>query len=204
MLTRRSWLLVSCGLVLSSPAKAGAKAAGLQVFVPNNSVGAIAAATCGQGFAILVDGSLRATQIKVNGRVLDVGARLHPPGAQATATFLDDPRSAPKLGVNIRNALAQVYPRYRDQLAANHKAWSRTFVRKVITWSHKLEKSKLRGKRFNNTLNRAAALTFAGAIIDPRAKSGGPASLRRLPAQPAEPTLSSYTTYIERIVIALA
>ncbi len=197
MLTRRSWLLATCGLLAGTLPRVAVAAQAIGV--PNRSVRAVAAATCGGGFTIQVDGSLGPTQLKVNGRVLDVGSRLH-----GSANLLDDPRTAPKLGVNIRNALSEVLPKFRDQFAANHKAWSRNFARKIIDWTHKLERSPVRGKRINDSSGRAAALTFAGAIIDPRAKDAGPASLRQLPAQPTAATLASYTAYIERIVAALA
>jgi len=203
MLTRRNWILAVTSGMLVTALPGRALAASTEVAVSNNSVGAIAAATCGQRFQIKVDASLKPWEARIAGKVVDIGSRLHPAGAKVTATFLDDPRSAPKLGVNLRNAVAAAFPDKRAELVANHKAWSRPFVRKIMAWSRQLAGSSVRGKRVADVHNRAAALAFAGATIDPLAANRGPAGLARLPAGPAKPTLESYTAYLDRVVAVL-
>ncbi|MGB1277225.1 MAG: hypothetical protein ACPG77_15885, partial [Nannocystaceae bacterium] len=190
MLNRRNWLLAVTSGLLATALPGAVLAASTEVAVSNNSVGAIAAATCGPSFQILIDASLQPWEARVAGRVVDIGSQLHPAGTlEATATFLDDPRSAPKLGVNLRKAVVAAFPDKRAELAANHKAWSRPFVRKIMDWSRELAGSSVRGKRVVDAHNRAAALAFAGATIVPRARRRGPAGLAQLPAGPVEPTL---------------
>ncbi|MGB1014461.1 MAG: hypothetical protein ACPG4T_10040 [Nannocystaceae bacterium] len=152
----------------------------------------------------MIDASLKPWEARVAGKVVDIGSQLHPAGTlEATATFLDDPRSAPKLGVNLRKAVVAAFPGELAELAANHKAWSRPFVRKIMDWSRELAGSSVRGKRVADAHNRAAALAFAGATIDSRARWHGPTGLTQLPGEPVQPALESYTAYLERVVATL-
>lgn len=206
MLTRRSWLglmaVGACALV-ARPAlaqTAGEVTAGevIEVAAANNAVGAIAAAEGGAAVKVVVDRTLGPLQIRIDGAVVDVSGTILVKGR-----FLDDPRNASKLGASIRNALAAAKPALKPALEANHKAWAHPFARRVIAWNARLAKSSVRGQRVADVHGRAALLEWAGAVIDPKAASKGPAALASAPKDPAAPTLDSYIAYLEALVPAV-
>lgn len=201
MLTRRTWLGVmavgACTLA-ARPAWA-ADADLLEVAATNNAVAAIVAAEGGAAVQVVVDRTLGPLQIRIAGAVVDVSGTILPKGR-----FLDDPRNASKLGASIRNALAAARPALKAQLDANHKAWTHPFARRVIAWNAALARSSVRGQRIADVHGRAALLEWAGAVLDPKAPSKGPAALASAPKDPAAPTLDSYIAYLEALVRALA
>jgi len=202
MLTRRSWLgLMAFGAcTLAAPTAWAAQADEVvEVAAANNAVGAIVAAEGGAAVQVVVDRTLGPTQIRIAGAVVDVSGTILLKGH-----FLDDPRNATKLGASIRNALVAAKPALKATLEANHKAWTHPFARRVITWNAQLAKSSVRGQRVTDVHGRAALLEWAGATIDPKATSKGPAALASAPKGPAAPTLDSYTAYLEALVRAVA
>ncbi len=205
MLSRRTWIQVVPLTGLSLALSAQARAAGaLAVAAPNRAVGAIVAATTGSTAQITINGTLSPTQLGLGSVVVDIGSRVHlPPGARASRNFLDDARNAPKLGGNIRNALVQQRPDLKDKLTANHKAWTRTFARKIMAWNHALEQSPVRGQRIADVHGRHALLNWAGATLEPKSSNKGPAALARLPREPDSNTLQAYIRYIDSLVAAL-
>ena len=201
MLTRRSWLgVVAVGAWALSSRPAWAADAGLlEVAAANNAIAAIVAAEGGAAVRVVVDRTLGPLEIRIAGAVTDVSGTILPKGR-----VLDDPRNAGKLGASIRNALAAARPALKAQLDANHKAWTHPFARRVIAWNATLARSSVRGQRIADVHGRAALLEWAGAVLDPKAPSRGPAALASAPKDPAAPTLDSYIAYLEALVRALA
>ncbi len=201
MLTRRSWLgliAVSACISAALPTQAWA-AEPVEVVTANNAIGAIVAAEGGEAVKVVVDRTLGPLEIRIAGAVVDVSGTILLKGR-----FLDDPRNATKLGASVRNALVAAVPALKAELEANHKAWAHPFARRVIAWNAKLARSSVRGQRVVDVHGRAALLEWAGAIIDPKAASKGPAALAAAPRGPAAPTLASYIEYLEALVAAVA
>lgn len=199
MLTRRMWLSAAVAIAVarvSRQAHAAPERAPLRVAVPSNALGAIVAATGGSDVVVTLDRTLGPAEIRLGGAV-------HGVGGSAVRDVLDDPRNAPRLGAGARKVLAAARPDLAAALAANHKAWTHGFVRKVLAWNARLAASPLRGKRVINSVDRTALFAWAGVVVDP-AGQAPPAPLARLPRDPAEPTLASYTAYIEALVGSLA
>jgi len=202
MLTRRSWLgvmAVGACVLVGGPARAQATGQVIEVAAANNAIGAIVAAAGGVAVRVVVDPTLGPLQIRIDGIVADVSGTILLKGR-----FLDDPRNASKLGASVRNALAAAKPALKPALEANHKAWTHPFARRVIAWNALLAKSSVHGQRVADVHGRAALLEWAGAVIDPKAASKGPAALVSAPKGPAAPTLESYIAYLEALVRAVA
>jgi hypothetical protein len=177
----------------------------LAVVAANRAVGAIVMAAGGREVRVSVDGALTPIQLRIGGAIVDIGQRVRlPEGARAARFFLDDARSAPRLGANIRNALVAQRPELKETLAATHKAWTRSFARKVMEWNRRLERSPLHGQRVADAHGRRALLTWAGASVEPKAANQGPAALARLPREPARATLAEYIRYIDALVSAVS
>ncbi len=205
MLSRRTWIHIVPLTGLSLAFSAQARAAGaLAVAAPNKAVGAIVAATIGATAQISTVDSLAPTQLGLGTVVVDIGSRVHlPADARASRMFLDDARNAPKLGGNIRDALALHRPDLKDQFAANHRAWTRSFARNIMAWNHALEKSPVRGQRIADVHGRHALLNWVGATLEPKSSNKGPAALARLPREPDSSTLQAYIRYIDSLVAAV-
>ncbi len=200
MLTRRHWLTTAAALTAALLVARSAPAAQpLEVAVPSNAVGAIVVAVGGAAVTIKLDRGLGPAQLKIDGKPVDVtdGLRIQQP------SYLDDPRNAPKLGASVRKALAAARPELAAEFDANHKAWTRPFVRKVLAWNARLATSPVRGKRVADTHARATLLEWAGATVDP-AGQPSPAALARAPKDAAAATLDSYVAYVDALVLALA
>jgi len=203
MFTRRSWLRViavgACTLVATSAAAASAPGEAVEVAVHDHAVGAIVAATGGDAVKVTIDPRLGPAEIRVAGAVVDVAGTI-----LLKSRFLDDPRNATKLGAGVRKALSAARPDLKDTFAANHKAWTQPFARRILAWNASLARSSVRGQRIADVHGRAALLEWAGAVIVPNAAARGPAALARAPRAPAAPTLASYIAYVEALVAALA
>ncbi len=204
MFTRRSWLRMiavgACTLAATTATPAAASTAEtLEVAVADTAVGAIVAAEGGAAVKIVIDPRLGPAEIRVAGAIADVAGTI-----LLKPRFLDDPRNATKLGAGVRKALVAARPDLKDAIAANHKAWTQPFARQIMAWNARLSRSSVRGQRIVDVHGRAALLEWAGAVIDPKSPTRGPAALARSPRAPAAPTLASYTAYIEALVAALA
>lgn len=200
MLTRRHWLTGAAALTAALLVARSAPAAQpLEVAVPSNAVGAIVVAVGGAAVTVRLERGLGPAQLKIDGKSVDVtdGLRIQQP------SYLDDPRNAPKLGASVRKALAAARPELAAEFDANHKAWTRPFVRKVLAWNARIATSPVRGKRVADTHTRAALLEWAGATVDP-AGQPSPAALARAPKDAAAATLESYVAYVDALVLALA
>lgn len=199
MLTRRHWLTAAAALTAALVARSAPAAEPLEVAVPSNAVGAIVVAVGGAAVTVRLERGLGPAQLKIAGKSVDVtdGLRIVQP------SYLDDPRNAPKLGASVRKALAAARPELAAEFDANHKAWTRPFVRKVLAWNARLATSPVRGKRVADTHGRAALLEWAGATVDP-AGQPSPAALARAPKDAAAATLDSYVAYVDALVLALA
>lgn len=201
MWTRRQWLTAAAALTATPLVARSAAAAAqpLAVAVPSHAVGAIVVAVGGAAVTVHLERGLGPAELKIDGQRVDVtdGLRIHQP------SYLDDPRNAPKLGASVRKALAAARPELAGEFDANHRAWTRPFVRKVLAWNSRLATSPVRGKRVADTHGRAALLEWAGATVDPRGQPT-PAALARAPKDAAAATLDSYAAYIDALVLALA
>lgn len=202
--TRRRF---SAGLitVLVVGGTSASAAAAVAVEVPNTAIGAIVSAVGGSLVEISVDASLAPASIRVgDGAPVDVGARVLLKGKGAARhRFLDDARNAPKVGANIRKVLSAADGANAKRYEDNHRAWSRPFARKVLRWQQQLAKAKLAGKRIRDAHGRIYLLEWAGAKIDPKAKSSGPAALAKLPDGPRASTPGAYETYVTKLVTAV-
>jgi len=206
MLTRRTWLIgasTASAALFARPLLAEAPA--LEVRVPGNAVAAIASTIGGKDVVVVVDTGLSGPQVRIDGGdPIDVSKRLLLKGAgSARDLFLDDARNAPKLGVNLRDAMSKAAPALSKHLQENHHAWSRPFARKVVRWQSELARSTVRGKTIRDEHGRVYLLEWAGAKIDSSARSSGPPSLASLPKAPDAPTLAAYEAYIRRLVGAV-
>ncbi|MEZ4429841.1 MAG: hypothetical protein R3A51_19355 [Nannocystaceae bacterium] len=205
MLSRRSWLAIVpvAGLSASLPARARA-AAVVEAAAANKAVGALVAATGGDAVRVVIDAGLAPTQLRLDGAVVDIGQRIRLPGdPKADRRFLDDPRNAPRLGGNIRDAIASRHPELAAKVNDNHKAWTRSIARQIMDWNRQLESSKVKGQAIADAYGRAALLVWAGATIDPKSANRGPASLARLPEEPSAATLAAYGAYVEALIAAV-
>jgi hypothetical protein len=168
----------------------------LRVAAPSHALAAIVAAEGGSAVAVALDRTLGPTEIRVGAALHGVG------GGLAARDVLDDPRNAPRLGAGVRKVLAAARPDLAAELERNHRAFSHTFVRKVLAWNARLAGSPYRGKRIINSVDRAALFAWAGVVVDPRGQQPPPA-LTRLPRDAAEPTLASYAAYVDSLVASL-
>ncbi|MFY0540326.1 hypothetical protein [Nannocystis pusilla] len=114
----------------------------LEVTVPTRVLGAIVAAEGGAAVVVKVDAALGPADIRVAGAVHSVAA--------SQRDLLDDPRNAPRVGAGVRKILSAARPDLAATFEANHKAWTMTFVRKVLAWNARLAASPVRGKRIIN------------------------------------------------------
>jgi len=206
MLTRRTWLIgasTASVALLCRPLRA--QAPPLEVRVPGNAVAAIASTIGGKDVAVAVDTGLSGPQIRIgDGDPIDVSKRLLLKGTgSARDLFLDDARNAPKLGVNLREAMSKAAPALAKRLQENHRAWSIPFARKVVRWQSELAGSTVSGKTVRDEHGRVYLLEWAGAKIDSSAKSSGPAGLADLPRAPDAPTLAAYEAYVRRLISAV-
>jgi hypothetical protein len=206
MLTRRTWLIgASTASAALFSRRLRAEAPPLEVRVPGNAVAAIAGAIGGKDVKVVVDTGLSGPQVRIgDGDPIGVSDRLLLKGVgSARALFLDDARNAPKLGVNLREAMSKAAPKLAKRLQENHRAWSMPFARKVVRWQAELAKSTVHGKTIRDEHGRIYLLEWAGAKIDSAAKSSGPTSLANLPRAPDAPTLAAYEAYVRRLIAAV-
>lgn len=194
MITRRLWLSAAAAIAMISITGPALAAEPLQVTVPTRVLGAIVAAEGGAAVAIHVDAALGPADIRVAGAVHSVAA--------SQRDLLDDPRNAPRVGAGVRKILSAARPDLAATFEANHKAWTMTFVRKVLAWNTRLASSPVRGKRVINSFDRAALLAWAGAVVDPKGQPSPPA-LARAPKDATAATLESYVAYVEALVRSL-
>jgi hypothetical protein len=194
MFTRRLWLSAAAAVattLISGPAIA---AEPLEVTAPTRVLGAIVAAEGGAAVVVRIDATLGPADLRVAGAVHSV--------ALSQRGLLDDPRNAPRVGAGVRKILSAVRPDLAATFEANHKAWTLTFVRKVLAWNARLAASPVRGKRIVDSFDRAALLAWAGAVVDPKGQPSPPA-LARAPKDAAASTLESYVAYVEALVRSL-
>jgi hypothetical protein len=194
MITRRLWLSAAAAIAMTSITGPAIAAEPLEVTVPTRVLGAIVAAEGGAAVVVHVDGALGPADIRVGGAVHSVSA--------SQRDLLDDPRNAPRVGAGVRKILSAARPDLAATFEANHKAWTMTFVRKVLGWNTRLAASPVRGKRIINSLDRAALLAWAGAVVDPKGQPSPPA-LARAPKDATAATLESYVAYVEALVRSL-
>lgn len=202
-LDRRRFIGALAAAVVAAGWSAPARAAQLVVEVPGRAVGAIASAVGGNLVRVSVGKGLEPGQIRIDGQAIDVSRTILLKGkGAARARYLDDPRNATKLGGNIRDALKKVAPAQAETFAANHRAWSRPFVRRVLAWQKKLESSPVRGRRVSDPHGRRYLLEWAGATVVSGA-AAPPAALAKAPEQPDAPTLAAYEAYVGALVDAV-
>lgn len=194
MLTRRLWLSAAAATAMISITRHAVAGEPLEVTVASHKLGAIVAAEGGTAIVVRIDGALGPSDLRVGNAVHSVAA--------SQRDLLDDPRNAPRVGAGVRKILAAVRPDLAAAMEANHKAWTAAFVRKVLGWNARLASSPVRGKHLINTFDRAALLTWAGAVIDPKGQPSPPA-LARAPKDATAATLESYVAYIETLVRSL-
>lgn len=194
MITRRLWLSAAAAIAMTSITGPAIAAEPLEVTVPTRVLGAIVAAEGGAAVVVHVDAALGPADIRVAGAVHSVAA--------SQRDLLDDPRNAPRVGAGVRKILSAARPDLAATFEANHKAWTMTFVRKVLGWNARLAASPVRGKRIINSLDRAALLAWAGAVVDPKGQPAPPA-LARAPKDATAATLESYVAYVEALVRSL-
>lgn len=197
MISRRQILFGTVALAGTTFVRRAGATQALRVGVPNNAVGAVVAAAGGALVVVELDRALGPTDIRVAGVVHAVGGT-----SRIKAGLLDDPRNAPRVGATVRKILAAADPAHAAEFDTYHKAWTHDFVRKVLAWNSKLQRSSVRGKKIADT-GRTALLEWAGAIVDP-AGDKPPAALARAPKDPAAATLDSYVAYIDALVASLA
>lgn len=206
MLSRRDWLL-GTGAVLSMTLVGSrhARADGETIIrVPHAAVGVVVSALAKTGTNVVVDDQLAPTTIAIDDSEVGVGTRLLLKGKGANRRrFLDDPRNAPKLALNVSKALGKHFPEQAADVETRRKAFSRQIAKSCLKWMHRLEGSRVAGKRVTDPHGRRYLLEWAGATIDSGAADSGPAALEKLPAAPASPTLEGYRAYIDRLVAAL-
>ncbi|WAS96301.1 hypothetical protein [Nannocystis punicea] len=157
-------------------------------------LGAIVTAEGGTDVLVRIDAKLGPADIRVGGAVHSVAA--------SQRDLLDDPRNAPRVGAGVRKILSAVRPDLAATFEANHKTWTRTFVRQVLAWNARLAASPVRGKRIVNSFDRAVLLAWAGAVVDPKGQPSPPA-LARAPKDATSTTLESYVAYVEALVRSL-
>lgn len=198
MISRRHFVQATAAFAGLAYVRRASASGALKVAVASNAVGAIVAAEGGALVDVELDRSLGPTDIRVLGVVHAVGG-----ASRIKAGLLDDPRNAPRIGATVRKILAAADPAHAGEYDANHKAWTHTFVRKILAWNAKLQTSSVRGKKIADTTQRAALLEWAGAIVDPSG-SKPPAALARAPRDAAAATLAGYEAYIDALVASLA
>lgn len=195
MFSRRHLLSTAAALACAAFVRRAGATAALRVGAGSNALGAIVAAAGGGLVVVELDRSLAPTELRVAGVVHAVGGTRVKPG------LLDDPRNAPRIGATVRKLLAAADPAHAAEFDGNHKAWTHAFVRKVLAWNTRLQRSSVRGKKIADT-QRVALLEWAGAIVDPSGDKP-PAALARAPKDAAAATLASYEAYIDALVQSL-
>jgi hypothetical protein len=206
MTTRRAWTRGAAALLAAAawPRDGEAAPEALRVAVPDPAVGAIVAAVGRTLVSVRIDRRLELGRIRIRADLVDVSSRILLKGAgSARSRFLDDARNATKLGANVRDALQQAAPEHAPRLTENQQAWSRPFAKKVLAWQARLARNGVRDKRMRDAYGRIYLLEWAGAVVDERAKTSGPPTLAKLPAEPMAPELIAYERYLERLVTAL-
>lgn len=176
----------------------------MKVSAGNNAVAAVLAAEGAGLVEVELDAALAATQIRIgDADPVEIAQRLRLKGADAArGRFLDDARNAMRVGSAIRDRLDESLTGKTDTLKANHRAWSRPFARKVLTWTRELEGSPIRGRKIGDEHGRIYLLEWAGATVDARGQRG-PRGLAQLTEGPADPTLESYEQYLGTLVAAV-
>lgn len=204
MLNRRQWitLVPLAGLAgLAFPREA--RAAAISVAAPNNSIGAIVAATGKALLEVKIDATLADDEIAIAGGVpVVISQRVLRKGqGAARSRFLDDARNATKVGGNIKTALSDALPELAARFDTHHQEWAKPFASKAVAWTKQLAKLGLGSVRDDH--GRVYLLEWAGATIDPDARPS-PAGLARAPEQPSKPTLDAYQDYIVDLIAALS
>lgn len=198
MITRRLWLATAAATAALLATRRAAAAEPVRVGVPSHAVGAIVVAVGGASVTVHIEQGLGPAELNLDGRNIDVSAGLR----IKQANFLDDPRNAPRLGASVREALAAARPDLAATFEANHRTWTRPFVRKILAWNARLATCSVRGKRVADRDGRVALLEWAGATVDPAGRPA-PAGLARAPRDAAAATLDSYIAYVDALVLAL-
>ena len=198
--SRRHFLAATAGFAVAGLARRGAAAQTREVVVPHVAFGSIVSAIVGSELTLRVDPSLPVATFKLGGTQVSVAERLLLKGqGKIQRRYLDDARNAPKLGAAVRDHLRHAWPDQAETFTANHRQWSRAFVRDVLRWTNELSELDLRDKRVRDDHGRIYLLEWAGARSDDGG-SDSPAGLGSAPDEPAAATPAAYRDYIQLLI----
>jgi hypothetical protein len=206
-ISRRRWLTLATGAAAELAAVgvwAAEPVSPIVVGVGNSALGALVVAVGGAHVRVDMASEVAGDSLRIESRSSPVTERILLKGkGNARTRFLDDARNATRVADNIQAILARAVPSRAGNFAEARRTWAREFARSVFDWSQRLQKSPLRGQTVRDEHGRVYLLEWAGAKVDPRSKSPGPAALKQLPAAPAQPTVVAYRAYLDALVSAL-